>query len=88
MNKFITNRQFAREYIEHNGFKSIWLYNLDINPNGPILVENFYPSNYEDPNEKLERVNRNLPITKQTFLNPANSKMVGYGRAKTLGLIS
>jgi len=37
--------------------------------------------------EKLEHENKNLPKSRQKFINPANGKEIGYYRAKNLGLV-
>ena len=80
-------RQFIREYKEHTGQTEIWTYDLDKFSNGPINVDINYPKNYESPLEKLNRVNKNLPITQQRFINPINGKEIGYQRAHSLGII-
>lgn len=80
-------RQFTREYKEHTGQTEIWTYDLDKFERGPISVEINYIKNYESPSQKMDRVNKSLPITKQMFLNPKNGKYVAYTRAKMLGLI-
>lgn len=77
-------KKFQRVY-EEDGIVSTWTYDLDIFPNGPIDVTNDYPEGYVHPN--FDEENDKLPITQQKFLNPANGKMVAYGRAKQLKLI-
>ena len=39
------------------------------------------------PLEKLKRANKKAPKSAQKYFNPANGKMVGYQRAKVLGII-
>jgi hypothetical protein len=39
-------RKFEQVYKDDDGFESIWKYNLDKFPNGPISVENKYPAGY------------------------------------------
>lgn len=83
-------RKFKREYIDDEGIRHVWRYNLDITEYGPIEVELFYPNNYKPIFEKLEeqqQINSKIPLKYQTFLNPKNGKQVAYGRAKQLGLI-
>ena len=36
-------RKFTREYKYSDGASSKWHYDLDKNPNGPLMVEMFYP---------------------------------------------
>jgi hypothetical protein len=67
--------------------KETWTYDTDIFSNGPISVEIEYPTRYKTPEELLQVSNSKLPITKQQWINPANGKLVGYTRAKALGLI-
>lgn len=75
-------RQFTRVHQDLDGYKQIWHFDLDKSPNGPMMVEIFYPDGYfEDEKEE------NLPKTKRKYLNPANGKMVAYQRAKELGII-
>jgi hypothetical protein len=66
-----------------DGVKSIWYYDWNKNPTtGLIATENIFPKDFDDtlPDDD------SLPLTKRTFLNPANGKYVGYGRAVQLGL--
>jgi hypothetical protein len=77
-------RKFTREFQDHTGHRSVWTYDLDKNPNGPIMTEQFYPKgSKEEPNETDE----SIPKTKRKYLNPKNGKMVSYLRAKELKLI-
>lgn len=80
-------RKFTRERVDSEGVTHIWKYNLDKFKNGPYEVELVYPKSFETPAEKAIRANKKLPKSQQKFLNPSNGKMVGYYRAKTLGLI-
>lgn len=81
-------RQFSQTFKDDDaGIISIWHYDLDINPNGPIETINEYPKNYETPLEELDKTQKDLPLTKRKFLNPKNGKYVGYQRAKILKLI-
>jgi len=77
-------RKFTREYKDYTGHRSVWTYNLDINPFGPIMVEEFYPKgSTQEPDETDE----SIPKTKRKYVNPKNGKLVAYTRAKELGLI-
>jgi hypothetical protein len=75
-------RQFTQTYTDEEGYSQTWHYDLDKSPNGPMMVEIFYPDGYF-PEEQEE----NLPKTKRKYFNPANGKMVAYARAKELGLL-
>ena len=66
--------------------KHLYHYDLDKFPNGPYKTEIVYPEGYKTINDDIASANKGLPITKQMFLNPANNKYVGYGRAVQLGL--
>ena len=80
-------RKFTREYIDNEGIRTVWKFDLDKFDRGPIEVELFYPKDYMSPLEKLKRANKKTPKSSQKYLNPANGKMVGYQRAKALGII-
>lgn len=80
-------RKFTREYIDHEGVRTVWKFDLDKFDKGPIEVECFYPKDYLSPLEKLKRANKKAPKSLQKYFNPANGKMVGYQRAKALGII-
>ena len=45
-NKTDKPRKFERIYKDDDGCESIWKYDLDKFPNGPISVENKYPIKY------------------------------------------
>jgi hypothetical protein len=82
-----TPTKFIREYIDDNGVRDVWKFDLDKNPNGPIEVETFYPKGSKHRDQILEEENAKLPLTKRKYNNPATGKMVNYYRAKQLGLI-
>ena len=75
-----TPTKFIREYIDDNGVRNIWTYDLDKFPNGPINVEIIYPKNSKHRNQILEEENTKLPLTKRKYNNPATGKMVNYYR--------
>lgn len=83
----ISLRQYTREFINDDGTTEIWKYDLDKFNNGPIETTIEYPKNYKSPLEIIKAENKDLPLTKQQWFNPTNGKMVGYARAKSLGLI-
>ena len=39
-------RKFEHVYKDDDGFESVWKYDLDKFPNGPISIENKYPPGY------------------------------------------
>lgn len=61
---------------------AIWEFDTSINPNGPVSV-----TEYPNQEEKPVIIEEDLPATKRQYLNLNNGKMVGYARAKSLGLI-
>ena len=76
-------RQFTRQYINEDGSVETWHYNLDKFANGPFKVEMTAPvikETWEEQNAKKSK-------TQRKYLNPANNKWIGYGRAKQLGVI-
>jgi len=79
--------KFKREYKNNDGTIDTWNYDLTIRDNGPISVEITYPKAYKSPQDVLEKQNEKLPLTQRMYLNPINGKMVGYFRAKNLGLV-
>jgi hypothetical protein len=87
MNVVNTPRKFQHEFKDSDGTITIWKYDLDKFTRGPIEVENVYPKDYLSPEQAQKKANKKLPKSQQQFLNPATGKMVGYYRAKTLGLV-
>jgi len=77
--------KFTKTYVDSNGIKAHWKYDLDKHPNGPISVEIDYPKDYfqETPLVLYE----DESITQRKFWNEETEKYVGYQRAKQLGLI-
>lgn len=51
-------RKFIRTFRYRDSSYSEWHYDLDVNPNGPILVEMFYPEFFFDDEEKKKPRNR------------------------------
>ena len=93
-------RKFTKVYEDEDMIET-WTYNLDIH-RGPISVDIKYKTGAEKAiklrakdakQEKkaarqMKKINtKQLPISQQQWLNPANGKMVGYTRAKALNLI-
>jgi hypothetical protein len=82
-----TLRQYQREFINDDGTTEIWKYDLDKFNKGPIESTTIYPKSYKSPLDIIKAKNKDVPLTKQQWFNPANGKMVGYTRAKALNLI-
>jgi hypothetical protein len=58
-------RKFEHIYKDDDGFESVWKYDLDKFPNGPISVENKYPAGYVKDlkqRQKLAKAERSLSI--------------------------
>jgi hypothetical protein len=75
--------KFTREFIDVDGVKAIWKYDLNIATNGPISTEQLFPKEYEMVNPTDE----SIPISKRLFLNEKTGKLVAYTRAKQIGII-
>jgi hypothetical protein len=84
--------QFTREYKNADGTTSIWYYDHSKFTNGPIKVEvggvNDKTSVITEDEPKDTSQDTSIPLTKRMWTNPANNKLVGYTRAKNLGLIN
>jgi hypothetical protein len=48
-------RKFEHVYRDDDGFESVWKYDLDKFKNGPISVENKYPSGYDKMMKKQQK---------------------------------
>ena len=82
--------QFTREYKNNDGTTSTWYYDHSKTTNGPIKVEigGINDKTIEVINEiKDTSQDTSIPLTKRMWTNPANGKLVGYTRAKNLGLV-
>jgi len=55
-------RKFQHVYKDDDGTESIWKYDLDKFPNGPISVENKYPPHYE---KKLKAQQKEAKLVKK-----------------------
>jgi hypothetical protein len=73
---------YIYRFVEDDGSIITWKFDHSQFIRGPIEVNIEYPKNYIE-----EETNLKSKKTEQTYLNPANGKYVGYGRAKSLGLI-
>lgn len=83
----VNPRKYQHQFKDEDGTISIWKYDLDKFTRGPVEVEIVYPKDYLSPEQQVKKANKKLPKSKQQFLNPVTGKMVGYYRAKTLGLV-
>ncbi len=72
-------RKFTREIKYSDGCRSIWTYDLDRQPNGPIEVEMIYPEGWDEKEAgKTEE---------KQYFNEKTGRYVAKFRAKQLGLI-
>jgi hypothetical protein len=69
------------------GIKTTYTYRGSSIVSGMEKAEFEYPKEYLDQFAKEEKRTKNLPKTKQMYLNPKTGREVSYFRAKTLGLI-
>lgn len=76
-------KKFSVEFVDADGIKSVWKYDLDVTTSGPISAEQLLPKDFKEINPS----NESLPISKRMYLNEATGKLVGYTRARALGLI-
>jgi len=76
--------KFTREFVNKDGHRSVWTYDLNKSPNGPISVEIFYPKGAKD---EFDPTSENIKKTKRMYYNEKNGKLVAYTRAKELGII-
>jgi hypothetical protein len=76
---------YTKDFKNADGTTDRWYYNLNKYPNGPYKTEmDIYNTNtHKQPEVKQE----DLPKTKRQYLNEATGKLVGYTRARALGLI-
>lgn len=81
--------KYKRVYHSEDGTKMTWYYDTNRTTNGPVKVDISYPKGYDFRTfeEKLRDENKKVPLTKRKYLNPANDKLVGYARARALGII-
>ena len=80
-------KKFSVEFVDADGIKSIWKYDLDITTSGPISTEQMLPKNMEITVEEKVILNESLPMSKRKYWSEATQKWVGYTRAYALGLI-
>ena len=69
------------------GIKTTYTYRGSSITSGIESAEFDYPKDYLEQFAKEEKRAKNLPKTKQMYLNPKTGREVSYFRAKTLGLI-
>jgi hypothetical protein len=69
------------------GIKTTYTYKGSSIISGIESAEFDYPKGYLEQFAKEEKRIKNLPKTKQMYLNPKTGREVSYFRAKTLGLV-
>ena len=79
-------KKFSVEFVDADGIKSVWKYDLDVTTSGPISAEQMLPKNMEITVEE-ETPNESLPASKRKYWSEATQKWVGYTRAYSLGLL-
>jgi len=79
-------KKFSVEFVDADGIKSVWKYDLDVTTSGPISAEQMLPKNMEIPIVE-ETPNESLPASKKKYWSEATQKWVGYTRGLALGLI-
>ena len=65
-------RKFQHVYKDDDGGESIWKYDLDKFPNGPISVEHKYPVGYEKnlkKKQKEAKLEKSLSVLERAKLN-------------------
>lgn len=72
---------------DSTGIKTTYTYRGSSIATGIEKAEFEYPKEYLEEFAKKEKYQKNLPKTKQMFLNPKTGKEVSYYRAKALGLV-
>ena len=71
-------RKFQHIYKDDDGCESVWKYDLDKFPNGPISVENKFPPYYEKnlnkerKEAKVEKNKSTLQLAKEGKIKPVN----------------
>lgn len=81
---------YTRTHYDKDGCIQVWHYNHEKYPNNPLWqVEITYPEGYfpDEESTPIDPTSESLPKTKRMYMNPSNNKLVGYTRAKALGLI-
>ena len=79
-------KKFSVEFVDADGIKSVWKYDLDVTTSGPISTEQIFPKNMEIPVIE-ETPNESLPASKRKYWSETTQKWVGYTRAYSLGLL-
>ena len=65
-------RKFQHVYKDDDGCESIWKYDLDKFPNGPISVEQKYPAGYDKMMKKKQKeakLEKSLSVLERAKLN-------------------
>jgi hypothetical protein len=73
-------RKFQHIYKDDDGVESIWKYDLDKFPNGPISVENKFPPHYEKKlkiQQKEAKLAKNQSILEKAKAAKNNDKSTG-----------
>lgn len=75
--------KFERVYIDEDGTKQVWKYDLTKSKYNPYETTIEYPKG----TKSFEQVQELLPKTKRKYIHPDNGKVINYQRAKELGIV-
>jgi hypothetical protein len=75
--------KFERVYIDEDGTKQIWKYDLTKSKYNPYETTIEYPKG----TKSFEQVQELLPKTKRKYIHPDNGKVINYQRAKELRIV-
>jgi hypothetical protein len=79
---------FTKDFKNADGTVDRWYFDLNRYPRGAYKTEMDIFNKEPMPENKKVVVNQeDLPKTKRQYINPNNGKLVGYTRARMLGLI-
>jgi hypothetical protein len=82
--EIVKNNVYTRDFTNSDGTVDRWFYDFNKYPTVGLYKTELDIFNSEGiPTQNRDSVSK----TKKTYLNPKNGKMVGYTRAKMLGLI-
>jgi hypothetical protein len=79
----IQSDKFERVYIDVDGTKQVWKYDLTKSKYNPYETTIEYPKG----TKSFEQVQELLPKTKRKYIHSGNGKIINYQRAKELGIV-
>lgn len=79
---------FTKDFKNADGTVDRWYFDLNKYPRGAYKTEmDIYNKEPMPEDKKVAMSQEDLPKTKRQYINPNNGKLVGYTRARMLGLI-